>query len=125
MGGFLKAILHEEGIECPSYPSFSIVRNSPPGQIDTVWSIGQLVQCYAVTEAYLIEADDVMVKDETGEYGVSYFAVVLRREEKGWIVQVFTDKEDIYPETEDQRKLMERFGRFAARAQNAILSFVE
>ncbi len=125
IGGFLKSILHEEGIECQHYPTLSIVRSTPQGQIDPVWSVGQLAQCYAVTNGYLIQADDVEVDDVTGHYILDYLSIVLFREGEGWSVEVFTNIEDIYPNTEDKEKLEMRFNRTADKARKAILAFVE
>jgi hypothetical protein len=125
IGGFLKSILHEEGIDCSQYPTLAIVRSSPEGQIDPVWSIGQLIQCYSITSAYLIEADNVEVEDETGHYGLDYLAIVLLRENDRWLVQVLTNIEDIYETTQELEKIDERFKRFGEKARKAILAFVE
>ncbi len=127
IGGFLKAILAQEGIECSDYPTLSIIRNSPQGQIDIVWSVQQLANCYALTDSYIIQAQNVQVSDQTGKYEVDYFSIVLYREDKDepWMVNVFTNTEDIYPNTEDQKILGERFTRFGERAKKAILAFVE
>jgi hypothetical protein len=125
IGAFLKELLAEEGIKCSQYPTLTIVRSSPEGQIDLIWTLVQLVQCYQVTDAYLIEAENVEIADETGAYEVDYLSIVLRREEGTWLEpQLMTNIEDIYPNLEDIEKLRERFGRFGEKAKRTILSFV-
>ena len=106
---------------CSGYPTLSIIRSSPPNQRDTVWSFRQLAECYGITIAYQIEAEDVEITDETGTYKIDYVSIVNWRE---WgTLQVQSNIEEIYPSL-DVEKLEERFGRFGRRACRAILAIM-
>lgn len=124
IGAFLKNFLKDQDIRCSDYPTLSIVRTTPPGQQDLVWTFGQLAECYDITEAYHIEAENVEVKDETGTYKIDYLAIVINREGDRWgEPQVQSNIEEIYPGL-DEQKLLERFERFGRRAGRAILVIV-
>jgi hypothetical protein len=90
-----------------------------------VWTFKQLEDCYNVTEAYHIEADNVIVNDEeTGRYRVDYVSVVLQREGLAWdLPQVQTNQEEIPPNF-NEKKMEERFERFARKAARGILALM-
>jgi len=113
--------LQEEGIACSGYPRLSIIRSSPLNQRDIVWSFRQLAECYDITVAYQIEAEDVEATDATGTYKIDYVSIVNWRE---WgTLQVQSNIEEIYPSL-DAEKLEERFDRFGRRACRAILAIM-
>jgi hypothetical protein len=125
IGRFLQTFLKEEGISCKDYPTIRFLRSSPPNQWDFAWSFRQLIDCHPITLAYHIEAENATVKDESGDYAVDYFAVLLHKEGDAWgdpIVQ--SNIEDIYPGLTEQKLLKERFERFGRKASRAILALV-
>jgi hypothetical protein len=120
IGEFLKPLLLREGIRCSKYPTIKIVRSSPSNKIELVWTFRQLVDCYDVTRAYLLEMENVQIEDILGEYTIDYLAIVMNRENGGWSdPRVVPGLEEINPDI-DVAKLKERAERFAKRVSAAI-----
>jgi len=120
IGQFLRTFFLAEGMKCADYPTLTMIRESPQGQHDFIWTFSQLADCHKIAEAYIIEAKDVEIEDESGAYWVDCLTVVLRKEDSRWSEpRTYFGLEEIYPGF-DPQKLEERAKRAGEKTGMAI-----
>jgi hypothetical protein len=109
-------------VDCAKYPTIKILRSSPPGRWELVWTFRQLADCYNITNAYHVEMRNVTVQDLSGPYKVDYLSIVMMRVNGGWSDPIIVpDVEEITPKL-DLQEISKRGNRLAQRARDAILS---